>query len=71
MNSSTKAALVIGVVTVASLLLFFGGGMSTGTMMSGSMMGNGSMGGFSWMWVPIALVVVLGIVLVSVLLGKK
>ena len=45
--------------------------MATGTMMSGGMMGNGSMGGFSWMWLPILLVVVLGAVLFSVLFGKK
>ena len=71
MDSTGRTALVIALVVVALLLLLFGGGMATGTMMSGGMMGSGSMGGFSWMWVPIALVVVLGIVLVSVLLGKK
>jgi len=36
-------------------------------------MGSGSMGGIgiSWMWVPTLLVIVLGVVLFSVLLGKK
>ena len=71
MDSSTKTALLIAFVVVVLLLLLFGGGMATGTMMSGGMMGSGSMGGFSWMWLPILLVVVLGAVLFSVLFGKK
>ena len=71
MNTISKTALAIAVVVVVLLLLLFGGGMATGTMMSGGMMGNGSMGGFSWMWLPILLVVVLGAVLFSVLFGKK
>ena len=71
MESSTKTALVIAFIVIALLLLLFGGGMATGTMMSGGMMGSGSMGGFSWMWLPTLLVVVLGIVIFSVLFGKK
>ena len=71
MDATTKTALVIAFVVVAVLLLFFGGGMATGTMMSGGMMGSGSMGGISWLWLPTVLVVVLGIVLFSVLFGKK
>ena len=76
MNAKTKTALVIAFVVVALLLLLFGGGMMTGTMMSGGMMGSGMMGsgmigGISWMWLPILLVVVLGVVLSSVFFGKK
>ena len=76
MDSKTKTALVIAFVVVALLLLLFGGGMMTGTMMSGGMMGSGMMGsgmigGISWMWLPILLVVVLGVVLFSVYFGKK
>jgi hypothetical protein len=71
MDASIKTPLVIALAVVALLLLFFGGGMSTGTMMSGGYMGSGSMGGVSWMWLPTALVVVLGIVLFSVISGKK
>jgi len=70
MDNGTKTALAIAFVVLALLLLLFGGGMMTGTTMSGGMMGNGSMGGFSWMWLPILLVVVLGVVLFSVF-GKK
>ena len=71
MDSTTKTALVIAFVVVALLLLLFGGGMVTGTMMTGGIMGSGRMGGISWMWLPTLLVVVLGIVLFSVIFGKK
>ena len=71
MDSTDKTAVVIAIVVIALLLLIFGGGMATGTMMSGGMMGNGHMGGLSWMWVPTALIVVLGAVLFSVITGKK
>ena len=73
MDATTKTALVIAFVVAALLLLFLGGGMMTGTTMSGGMMGSGSMGGIgiSWMWLPTLLVIVLGVVLFSVLFGKK
>jgi hypothetical protein len=71
MDSTNKTPLVIALVVVAFLLLFFGGGMTTGTMMSGGYMGSGSMGGISWMWLPTSLIVVLGVVLFSVIAGKK
>jgi hypothetical protein len=71
MDAATKTTLVIAFVVVGVLLLLFGGGMATGTMMSGGMMGSGSMGGFSLMWVPTLLVVVLGAALLSVIFGKK
>ena len=71
MDATTKTPLVIALAVVALLLLLLGGGMTTGTMMSGGYMGSGSMGRISWMWLPTALVVVLGIVLFSVISGKK
>ena len=71
MDAAIKTALVIAFAIVALLLLFFGGGMMTGTTMSGGMMGSGSMSGISWMWLPTLLVVVLGVVLFSVIFGKK
>ena len=71
MDSTGRTALVIALVVAALLLLLFGGGMMTGTMMSGGMMGSGRMGGFSWMWLPTLLVVVLGVVLFSIIAGKK
>ena len=67
MDTAIKTAFAIS----ALLVLFFGGGMMTGTTMSGGMMGSGSMGGISWMWLPTLLVIVLGIVLFSVIFGKK
>ena len=71
MDATTKRALVIAFVIGGLLLLLFGGGMMSGTMFSGGMMGSGSIGGISWMWLPILLVVVLGVVLFSVFSGKK
>ena len=71
MNATSNTALVIAIVAIALLLLLFGGGMATGTIMSGGMMGSGSMGGISWMWLPTLLVVVPGVVLFLVLVGKK
>lgn len=71
MDASSKTALVIAFAVVALLLLLFGGGMTTGTIMSGGMMGSGSMGGISWMWLPTVLVVVLGVALFSVISAKK
>ena len=52
MNATSKTALVVAFAVAAALLLLFGGGMETGTMMNGSLMGNGSIAGFSWMWLP-------------------
>lgn len=71
MNGTTKTALVIAFAIVVVLLLLFGGETMTGATLSGGMMGNGAMGGISWMWIPTALVVVLGVVLFSVVFGKK
>ena len=71
MDATSKTALVVAFVIAAFLLLFFGGGMTTGTIMSGGMMGSGSMGGISGMWLPTLLVVALGIVLFSSLFGEK
>ena len=50
MDATTRTALIIAFVAVALLLLIFGGGMATGTLMTGGMMGSGSMGGISWIW---------------------
>ena len=71
MDATTKTALVIAFGVVILLLLLLGGGMTTGAMMSGGMMGNGSMGGFSWMWIPTLLVVGLGVLLFWAIFGKK
>jgi hypothetical protein len=71
MDATSKTALVIAFVFAALLFLLFGGGMTTGTIMSGGMMGSASMGGISWMWFPTLLVVVLGAALFSVIVGKK
>jgi len=71
MGATTKTALVIAISIVVVLLLLFGGGTMTGATLSGGMMGSGAMGGVSWMWLPTVLIVVLGVVLFSVIFGKK
>ena len=71
MDAESKTSLVIALVIVVALLLLFGGGTMTGTVMSGGMMGSGSMGGISWMWIPTLLVVVPGIALFSAIIEKK
>ena len=71
MDATSKTALVIALVAVALLLLLFGGGIATGTVISGGMMGSGSTGGMIWMWLPTLFVVVLGVVLFSNIPGKR
>ena len=71
MDATTKTPLIIAFVAIALLLLLFGGGMATGTMISGGMMGSGSLGGISWMWLPTVLIVVLAGVLISAVSEKK
>ena len=71
MNESSKTHLVIAFVVVVVLFLIFGGGAMTGSMMSGGMMGHGSIGGFSWMWIPTFLTLALGLLLGWAIFGKK
>ncbi len=71
MNATTRTALGIGFAVVVVLLLLFDGGTMTGTTIRGGMMGNGAMGGISWMWIPIVLVLGLGALLVWVISGQK
>jgi hypothetical protein len=70
-DATLELALVVTFVIGAALLLHFGGGMTTETIMSGGMMGSGNMGGNSLMWLPTLLVVALGVVLFSPLSGEK
>lgn len=75
-NSVRAVRMLASIVVIALLLLLFGGAMATGAMMSGAMMGSGSMGsgsmgGIRWMWLSTLLVVVLGVVLFSIIFGKK
>ena len=71
MNATTKTAFVIAFTIVVAMLLLFGGGSMTGATLSGGMMGNGAMGGISWMWIPIFMMLGLGAVLVWALSQKK
>jgi uncharacterized membrane protein len=71
MNETNKTALVIAFVVAMALLLLLGGGAVTGTTMSGGMMGSGTMGGISWMWIPILLILDLGVLLAWVLSSRR
>jgi hypothetical protein len=70
MNATTRTALAIAIAVGVVLLLLFSSGMMTGTMMSGGMMGSDTAAGISWVWVP-TLLVTLGIVIFSIIFGKK
>ena len=76
MNISAKSVLVIAFVAVVALFVLFSGGMMSGSMMSGGFMGGGMMGGgvtggISWMLIPIALTLALGVLLGWAIWGKK
>ena len=71
MDDTRKAALIIAFVAATLLSVLFGAGMATGNMSGGGMMGSGSMGAIGWMWLPILLVVVLGVALFPTIAGKK
>ena len=71
MNATTRTALGIAFAVVVVLLVLFGGGTMTGATMRGGMMGTGAMGGISWMWIPIVLVLGLGALLVWVISKQK
>ena len=71
MDATSRMAIVIAFVAVASLSLLFGSGMATGTMISGGGMGSEGAGGMIWMWLPTLFVVVLGVVLFSNIPAKK
>ena len=71
MNTATKTVLVVAFAIAVVLLLLFGGGAMTGTMMSGGMMGNGAMGGIGWMWLPALLILGLGVLIAWLIFGQK
>ena len=71
MNTATKTILAIAFAIAVVLLLLFGGGAMTGTMMSGGMMGNGAMGGIGWMWLPALLILGLGVLIAWLIFGQK
>jgi hypothetical protein len=72
MDATSKTALIIAVAVAGSLLLLFGPGTMTGTMMSDGMMAGGGVGvgGISWAWTSALLVGAMGVVLFFVLFRK-
>ena len=71
MNISTRKTLVVASVVSALLMLLFGGGIATGTMMSGGMMRSGSIDVVSGMFIPFLLFIALGIVIFSAVFERK
>lgn len=71
MDTSTRLSLVSASVIAALLMLVFGGGMATGTMMNGDLMGKGNLGEIDSMWLPVFLFVAFGVVLFSVIFRNK
>jgi hypothetical protein len=71
MDAASKTALIVAVAVAGALLLFFGPGTMTGSMMSDGMMQGGSAGGISWAWTSALLVGAMGVVLFFVVIHKK
>jgi hypothetical protein len=71
MDATGTTALAITAILVAALLLFYGGGTMTGSMIRGGMMDGGGMGGISWAWTSVLIVGVMGAVLFFLIFGKK
>jgi hypothetical protein len=71
MNTTNKKTLVVMLAIVVVLLLLFGGGAMTGATLSGGMLGNAAMGGISWMWIPMVLMLGLGVLLVWAIFEQK
>lgn len=71
MNISTRQTLVVASVVSALLVLLFGGGNATGTMMSGGMISSGSIGAVCEMLIPFLLFIVLGVVIFSAIFERK
>lgn len=65
MNTSTRRALIVASVVTALLMLLFGGGIATGTMMSGSIMRSGSIGPVSEILLPFLLFLALAVAVFS------
>ena len=71
MRISTRKTLVVASVVSALVMLLFGGGIATGTMMSGGMMRSGSISAFSGMLIPLLLFIALGVVIFSLVFQRQ
>ena len=71
MDIALRAARAVSLAVKASLLLIFGSEMANTQAMTGGTLVNASMGGFGWGWLPALLAIVLLVVSVSVIAGRK
>jgi hypothetical protein len=70
MDFSTRITFVAASVVAALLMLLFGGGIATGTMMSGTMMRSGLIGNSGGIWFPALFCIALGVLLFALVFRK-
>lgn len=66
-----RRPLIAALAVALMLILIFGSGSMSGSMMSGWMTGQGRIGGYTLMWVPTLLAVGIGVLLGWILFGRK
>ena len=69
MNKTNTTVIGVGFVIVVILLVVFGGGAVIATMTG--VLGNGAIGGISLIWIPVLLILTLGIVVAWSILNHK
>ena len=70
-NESYRRPLIAVLAVAVVLILIYGSGGMSGSMMSGWMMSQGRIGGYTLMWVPILFAVGVGILLGWLFFGRK
>ena len=69
MNKTNSTVLGVGSVITVILLVVFGGGTIIATM--SGVLGNGVIGGISLIWIPVLVILTLGIVVTWSILNYK
>ena len=69
MNKTNSTVLGVGSVITVILLVVFGGGTIIATM--SGVLGNGVIGGISLIWIPVLVILTLGIVVAWSILNHK
>lgn len=69
MNKTNNTVVGVGLVIAAILLVVFGGGTVIATM--SGVLGHGAIGGISLLWIPVLLILTVGIVVAWSILNYK
>ena len=69
MNNTKYSVLGVGLVMAVILLVVFGGGAVIATM--SGVLGNGAIGGISLLWIPLLVILTLGIAVAWSILNYK